>query len=766
MQESARWLCRRNLRHVLPGLLFLVLQSIPIAAAALERTALVVGNNAYRDAPLRNPVNDATDMAQLLEKQLGFEVILRTDVTQSQFEAAAREFRQQLQRRGGVGLFYYAGHGIQVDGHNYLIPVGANIDSETDVKYKAVDAGYVLGQMDEAKASLNIVILDACRDNPYERSFRSASRGLVRLEMPAGELGSLLAYSTAPGKVAADGKGRNSPYTKQLLEALQTPDLTLEQVFKQVAIRVYSETNRRQRPWTSQFLLGDFYPLPSSTPLPSPTGGRKTYALTVATDPADAQVRILNIEQPYAPGIRLAPGNYHIAISRPGYLPQERLVEMKEADRTLTVKLEASPPPEQASLYTLTVDPEPADARVRILNIAQPYQPGIRLPPGDYHIEISKPGYKPQERLVQIENADYRERIKLEPMSQPARLTVRSNVYGDQVYIDGQPRGSTRLDVELEPGWHTVRVEKEGYGSFERRIELGAGGVEVVRAQLQREPSPAPRAGATWTEPVTGTEFVWIEGDCFDMGSPEGEKGRDDDERQHRVCVEGFWLGEHEVTVGDFRRFVEATGYRTEAERSGGCYYYDGEWKQDKGKNWRSPGFEQGDRHPVVCVSWNDAQEYIDWLKGEAGGGYRLPTEAEWEYAARAKTQTARFWGEDPATDKACAYANVADEGYWSGDAHKCKDKYQYTAPVGQLRANDFGLYDMLGNVWEWTCSDYDAAYRGAEQKCASKGSSALRVIRGGAWVNHPRGVRSANRTRLAPDSRGNGVGFRLARTP
>jgi hypothetical protein len=264
-----------GLRAVLPGLLLLALQTIPIAAIALERTALVVGNSAYGDAPLRNPVNDATDVAQVLEKQLGFEVILRTDVTQQQFDAAAREFRQRLQRRGGVGLFYYAGHGIQVDGHNYLIPVGANIDSETDVKYKAVDAGYVLGQMDEADASLNIVILDACRNNPYERSFRSASRGLVRLELPAGELGSLLAYSTAPGKVAADGSGRNSPYTAQLVKALKMPNLTLELVFKQVAIGVYKQTNHHQKPWTSQFLLGDFYflgsPLERDTPLAPPT---------------------------------------------------------------------------------------------------------------------------------------------------------------------------------------------------------------------------------------------------------------------------------------------------------------------------------------------------------------------------------------------------------------------------------------------------------------------------------------------------------------
>ena len=257
-------------RHLKLVLLIVFLQTITMSAFALERTALVVGNSDYQHARLRNPVNDARDVADVLEKQLGFEVILRTDVTKRQFEDAARKFRKRLQHRGGVGLFYYAGHGIQANGRNYLIPVAASIESETDVRYKAVDAGYILGQMDEASTSLNIVILDACRDNPYERSFRSASRGLVRIEdMPAGELGSLLAYSTAPGRVAADGAGRNSPYTAELVKALQTPNLTLEQVFKRVAIGVYKLTNRRQKPWTNQFILDDFYFLRSQPDRPA-----------------------------------------------------------------------------------------------------------------------------------------------------------------------------------------------------------------------------------------------------------------------------------------------------------------------------------------------------------------------------------------------------------------------------------------------------------------------------------------------------------------
>ena len=359
------------------------------------------------------------------------------------------------------------------------------------------------------------------------------------------------------------------------------------------------------------------------------------------------------------------------------------------------------------------------------------------------------------------------------PKPQSARLTVRSNVVGDTVYVDERRYGPTGpSSIELPPGEHRVRVEKDGYGPWEERVVLGAGERRTLRASLTRAPDP-PRptvpAGDRGRKPTTAADFVWIEGDCFQMGSPTTETGRYDDERQHRVCVEDFWLGSHEVTVGEFRRFVQATNYRTEAEREDGCYYWDGEWKKDKDRNWRSPGFEQGDRHPAVCVSWNDAQAYIDWLNRQGQAGFRLPSEAEWEYAARAKTQTARFWGEAP--DDACQYANVADKtakityGYWT--VHACTDGYVHTAPAGQFRPNPFGLYDLLGNVWEWTCSDYDADYGGAEKTCATKGNSgARRVVRGGGWSDDPRNVRSAYRTRGPPDTRFSNIGFRLARTP
>jgi len=222
---------------------------------AEERTALVIGNSNYDTAPLANPVNDATDVANSLRK-LGFTVILKKNASLEMMEEAIEEFGGRL-KKGGVGLFFYAGHGMQVQGANYLIPVGARIKKESDMKYRALDAGRVLDEMANAGNGLNIVILDACRDNPFSRSFRSASRGLTIIS--AAPQGTFITYSTSPGNVAADGKGRNSPYTESLLRHMAEPDLPIEHVFKKVRQDLTKKTSGRQTPWELSSLSGDFF---------------------------------------------------------------------------------------------------------------------------------------------------------------------------------------------------------------------------------------------------------------------------------------------------------------------------------------------------------------------------------------------------------------------------------------------------------------------------------------------------------------------------
>ena len=233
------------------------LQVKSVAQPAIDNTqrfALVIGNGAYKEGPLANPVNDAHAIALAL-KESGFTVISRENIDQRGMLAALREFGDKL-RAGGTGLFYYAGHGMQIKGRNYLIPVGASIDREDEVAYSAVDAQAVLDKMEAAGNVANIMILDACRNNPFTRSTRSGQAGLAQMDAP---VGTLVAYATSPGAVASDGSGANGLYTQHLLTAIRQPGSKVEDVFKRVRANVRRDSQGKQVPWESTSLEGDFY---------------------------------------------------------------------------------------------------------------------------------------------------------------------------------------------------------------------------------------------------------------------------------------------------------------------------------------------------------------------------------------------------------------------------------------------------------------------------------------------------------------------------
>ena len=249
-----------------------------LVAQKEQRTALVIGNANYAGGNLGNPIHDATDVAAAL-RELGFEVILLTDVNQQGMNDAIEQFNRKL-RQGGVGLFYFAGHGLQANGENYLLPIGATINREQDVPYYAVPLGKILGAMEDARNPVNLVLIDACRNNPYSRSWRSPSTGLAFVQSAQG---TLISFATAPGKVAKDYYGassRNSPYTASLLQQIKTPNIPIELMFKTVRQSVIEKTNSQQIPWESSSLTGNFAFRPtdraeilvsqSSTPKPAP----------------------------------------------------------------------------------------------------------------------------------------------------------------------------------------------------------------------------------------------------------------------------------------------------------------------------------------------------------------------------------------------------------------------------------------------------------------------------------------------------------------
>ena len=272
-----------------------------------------------------------------------------------------------------------------------------------------------------------------------------------------------------------------------------------------------------------------------------------------------------------------------------------------------------------------------------------------------------------------------------------------------------------------------------GYQDWRGRAYLDADN-PVVRVSLVAEPSRSAY------EP----EMVLIKGGCYQMGSRASESGRADHERPHRVCIDDVYASTTETTVGQFRAFVDASGYNMEAQSCRTTENWSIGWRK---RSWRDPSFKQGDDMPVVCVSWNDAQAYLQWLRDETGKHYRLPTEAEWEYAARGGTSTVRYW--EPSSDEACKFANVADERanqqYGGSRKHECNDGNVQTAVVGSYQPNDYGLYDMLGNVWEWTCSEWDADYGGAESRCIAH-EDGLRSMAGGSWLATPSWVRAGSR--------------------
>ena len=220
-----------------------------------HRVALVIGNADYLNGPLKNTVNDARAMATVLESS-GFEVLLRENVkNQNEMKQAVREFGMKLKSEG-TALFYYSGHGMQVNGYNYLLPTQAVMHIEQEIEYEALDMGFILAYMESAKSNVNIVILDACRNNPFSRSFRDTKQGLTTMVAPTG---TMIAYSTSPGSVASDGDQDYGLYTRALLEHMQQPGVKVEEVFKGVRADVLASSNGQQTPWESSSLVGDFY---------------------------------------------------------------------------------------------------------------------------------------------------------------------------------------------------------------------------------------------------------------------------------------------------------------------------------------------------------------------------------------------------------------------------------------------------------------------------------------------------------------------------
>ena len=365
---------------------------------------------------------------------------------------------------------------------------------------------------------------------------------------------------------------------------------------------------------------------------------------------------------------------------------------------------------------------------------------------------------------------------------------VSESMTGD-FYFAAAPAPGTSPPVAPPPGtadgelvfWQSIRDSKSAadYKAYLARWPAGIF-AELARlrvAQLEKaadRPAPAVpapearRAGSAFRDCPDCPEMVVVPQGDFLMGSPHDEKERFPDEGpQHRVAFAApFALGKYEVTRAEFARFAGETGLNAKA-----CRVWRpaaGNFAANAAANWQKPGFEQSDDHPAVCVAWSEAKAMADWLAKKTGKPYRLPSEAEWEYAARAGTRSAWAWG--PAAAEGCAHANGADQAYQrvnrGAAGMACDDGFAFTAPAGSFRANAFGLHDLIGNASEWTADCWRETFAGApgDGRAWAAGACRQRTTRGGAWLAPPRLLRSAVRGGVDGEDRTNMLGFRLAR--
>ncbi len=660
-----------------------------VQAVEIEhRLALIIGNAAYRsDAALTNPVHDAQDLADAL-RELQFRVQLEQNLTYAEMDSAIQQFGEQLRAAPSLGFFYYAGHGMQLGAENYLIPIGgekALFEPHYDVDKNTIKASDILTTLEKAANAVNVIILDACRDNPF------ASRGQSRRPIPPGlqmidvSGSALIAFAAKPGKVALDGKSkRNSPYAASLIKQVkENPNSSLLQLFTQVRADVFKKTEGLQAPGFYSELNRD-YCLASACP----TDNR-------GVDLSALVQQVAQLWQPFLAAViaigvlwlgwrRRWVGALVVAFAeyRATKIEQRRQAEIKQR--------------KQAEIE-----------RRRETQIEQRRQAEIKQ---RKQAEIER---RRQAEIERRRQAEIERRRQAEIVHQKAE---------EERQKDAQRRRQAEF---ARPKKAEEKRQKEAkYGKL---FEFETVTVNAKGQIIHRKPQQARYQTEDLGNGVT-LEMVYIPGGTFMMGSPDNE-GYDDEKPQHQVTVKPFFMGKYEVTQA--------------------------QWQAVMGNN---PSYFNGDNRPVETISWEDAVAFCQRLSKMTGKTYRLASEAEWEYAARAGTTTPFYFGETITTD----LANYdGDYTYASEPKGVYRSK---TTEVGIFPPNGFGLYDMHGNVWEWCADAWHDNYKGAptDGSIWEITAQSLRLLRGGSFSNDPDFCRTALRGGYTSDDRDDNRGVRV----
>ena len=752
---------------------------------AAQKHALLIGNDRYQDLPdLKVPAADVAGLARVLTDPAigGFDPALVNILANPDYAVAHRAIGRLFanRQRDDLVLLYFSGHG-ELDhrtGRLYL----ALPDSERDcLDGTALAAPFITDVMDRSPAGRQILILDCCYAGAIGRKgavVTAATFGADPASAPAVQegYGRVILTSSTAGESSWEGNRviagvERSLFTHFLIQGLETgeaaagaPAVSVEQLYRYVHAAVVKATAagpRRMTPERFGQVRGEL--ILARNPRARAPDPKDLLGADLLADLGSENRRtrigavgdLANLI--HQPPLRQAV----IAVL------EERLSWERERDFQVRSLIETALKRAAAGLPTTGPDAGDAGGGAQGRPPSAGAEPGLPDARSKSAPDASEPASHAREAaaLASSEPAPAATPLLKEPMkADPPPVKPRP---GWLIPVVLGVAGVAAAVVWV-PGMVPKRTEPVVVAPVSPPAATAAKPAPAVPAvPVVAAPSAAPPP--TFTDKLkngsAGPTMVKIPAGIFQMGSPENEPERSADEQQHSVTIKRpFAIGKYEVTVAQFRAFVAANkGYQTEAEKGDGCVgLKDGSWQQDKAFSWRSVGFEQTEDAPVVCVSWNDAQDYTAWLSRVTGKTYRLPTEAEWEYAARAGTEKPFWTGDCISTDQA-NYDGTID---YNGCGAKTGVYRKQTLPVDSLAANPWGLHHVAGNVWEWTCSAYADPYDGKETACISKNDAKTwpsRALRGGAWGTQPAGLRSANRLRLRPSNRYVDLGFRHA---
>lgn len=753
--------------------LLLALAAGPASPATQRRIALVVGMGQYNYAQhLPNPPQDAHAIAQSLGK-LGFDVDERIDIDFRSLARAVREFGIKAQT-ADVAVFYYAGHGMQVDRSNYLIPIDAKLERQRDLVYEAMPLDLVMGEISQAHM-LGIVILDACRNNPFAEHLISQGEQQARGEVRAISVGqglarvddtpkdTLVAMATRSDAVAEDGDGPHSPYSQALLANLEVPGLELGLFFRRVRDEVLKATRGRQEPYTFGSLGAEpfyFNPLPPNRQPVVPA----LAPLEMAADAGARKLAVTGLEDP---------DNDRLAV-RLTALPKGGSLRL--GDRQLLIGDTLTP--EQLANATFTPDGSFTGQAGPLSFTVEDGRGGSV--PASLFLKINpanKPPLVEAEQQLEVKPASLGLRPPTDPDGDPLTITVTAVPERGSVRTEGGQavKAGDRLDPAMlerlvyipetapggEAGIFGYMVEDGRGGRAGGKVHITIAGPPALAAAPAPSPTPAAKEVAAALPPPAPSPpppvpekapvqpavglfpapegslrdcdhcpvLVTIKPGTFQMGSAGGDPSS---RPAHKVTLgKEFAIGKYEVTMGEWRACIAAGACKDIPELA-----------------------TADDRRPVHNIDWDDAQAYVGWLSQVTGHRYRLPSEAEWEYAARGGTQTTFWWGDGLGQGKA--------------DCTDCGGDYDRAAPavVDAFPANPFGLQGTSGGVAEWVEDCWFPSHAGAPrtESPRDKKGCRTRVLRGGSWLNDHSYATSAGRFFYDANVRYIANGFRVAR--